>query len=353
VAIGISAAVLLALVVGGILTTGSQSNGYWLDLDRSFAAGMRPLVQESARIGSALHQGVPDMPGETRRSLQAELDTFVRSADQVASDAATLATPSPQAGVGAAVAGALADRARALTDLRLAVDRLLQMTPLPVAGATGERSAAVGPAPRPLSVAGATKALHQVGVILSGADRRYAAARRTLLFAPGGAILPRSAWEQGPGLWTPAPVAELVGALDGSPTLAAAPDVALLVTTLSLTPAPVPAAPGAAPGSAVVPPTDVLGLSVVVADEGNTTARHLRVRASITPQGGGVSHAGTARVSLTPGGSVSVDLGPLAVRPGTTYEVSLALEPPAGESAGAVTSDAFVLAVAPNAPAPK
>lgn len=351
-AAALAAALVIGLVIGGLVRIGAQSRGYWRQIDRSYAATAAPLVLSSDRLGSQLRREMPAMPGQARLAAEQVLDTLVdRSAAQSA-QATAMADPSPANGVAAEVADAFSERAQAMAELRTALDRLLQMAPLPRAGATGTAVAAVTDPPPALSLRAAQRALSGIGALLREADRSYATARRTLRADPGRASLPRSAWTVRPSVWAATPVAELVGALVASPTLAARHELVLLDRTLALTPAPIPANATTSPGSAVVPPTSSLRLSVVVADEGNVGARHVSVHAVATPQSGAAAgrapSARSARLTVAPGGSVAVDLGPLAVRPGTIYSVRVSLSPPPGEVAGAVTSDAFVLDVAPG-----
>src|SRR5487761_955000 len=134
-AVGLAAALVLALVIGGALKIGAGSTAYWRDVDRSFAAQVRALTPESRGMRAELATFVPSMPGETRTKVEATLDTLVRSADRMATAAGAAATPPPAAGAGQDVAQAFADRARAVQMLRAAADGLLGMAPLPVLGA--------------------------------------------------------------------------------------------------------------------------------------------------------------------------------------------------------------------------
>lgn len=351
VAAALVVAVAAGLLVGGLLRVGAQSTGYWRAIDRSYAATVTPVVAASGRLGSQLRREIPSMPGQGRTAAEQALDELVRSSAAQAAQAAAMADPSPAGGVAAGVAGALGQRAQAMADLRTALDRLLQMAPLPAAGATGVAVAAVSDPPSPISQTAARRALTRVGALLGEADRAYAGARRALHAGPGRASIPRSAWTGHPSLWAPAPVSELVGALVASSTLASRHDVVLLTKSLALTPAPIPANATTSPGSAVVPPTTSLRLRVVVADEGNVAERRVPVRVVATPDSGAAAghppSKSSARVTVAPGSSVSVGLGPLKVRPGTIYTVRVFLSPPPGEVAGAVTAHTFVLDVAP------
>ena len=340
---------VLALVIGGALKIGAGSTAYWRNVDRSFAGQVRALVPESRGVRAELATFVPSMPGETRTKVEATLDTLVRSADRMATAVAAAATPAPAAGAGQDVVEGFADRARAVQMVRAAVDGLLGMAPLPVLGAPH-----VSPTPVvSLSGSASSAELVRAGALLRAADRLYASGRRALLGAPGHAALPRSAWVAGSGRssWTAAFGQDLVSALVASPQLAPTQQVVLVTQAIALTPVPVPPAatastttstgtstsssPGGGGGTPVVPPTHRLGVTAVVADQGNIADDGLTVQAQVQPSSGGPSTRRSARVDVTPGGSVAVDLKSLPVAPGQSYTVTVAVAPFCCEAAGA------------------
>ncbi|MDA8316943.1 MAG: hypothetical protein M0010_17490 [Actinomycetota bacterium] len=364
-ALGIAAvlfgALVLATLVGGLLREHSQSSGYERAVDRSYAAQGRLIVEESNRLGEELRTLLATMHRQHRASLELELDTLVRSAVSLAREAATAASPPPSGSAGADIASAMADRANAARVLRLAVDGLLGMAPLPVVGAPG----AVAPrAPeRRLSVTAAAGKLAEVGLLLAESDRSYAAGRGALRRAPGHALLPPSAWSSRTALTTGGAMA-LANALVSSSSLAAVHRVELVVHALVITPAPVPSpAAGSTPGGgpvSVLPPTGRIGLSVVVANDGNGTERGIVVRASVqgaagttaaSSPGAGVTRSETSRrVSLSAGSSASVTLPAFRVVPGHRYAIAFAVDPPVPDTPGATTSDTITVQVAPPAP---
>ena len=355
-------ALVLAALVGGLLREHSQSSGYERALDRSYAAQARPIVEESNRLEVKLRTMLRSMPRQTRTSLELGLDTLVRSASSLAEEAATAAFPPPSGSAGADVAAAMADRADAARVLRSAVDGLLGMAPLPVAGAP-VTSTPETPAQR-LSVPAAAAELAKVGLLLAEGDRSYAEGRRVLRLAPGHALLPASAWSGRSTVLSTGGALALANALMGSPSLAAVHRVELVTHALALTPAPVPSTGGATPGGpvAVLPPTGRIGLSVVVANDGNVTERGIVVRVSLRSAGQpaatgsaagavtGAEHSETSsHVALSPGSSISVTLPAIPVVPGRRYTIAVSVDPPIPDTQGAVTSDAVSVRVAPPA----
>lgn len=367
------AALVLASLIGGLLKVHSQSTGYERAVDRSYAAQIRVVVDQSNRLGRDFHALLASMSGETRTSLEVSLDTLVRSADAAARQAATAASPAPAGGAGGDVTVAMTDRAAAMRALRSTVDRLLGLEPLVVAGAPNAGHA--GKLPRPLSAAGAAEALAKVGTLLSRSDRSYDVGRQVLQAAPGHAVLPSSVWSGRTAAWTSAGTLAMVDALTRSPTLVATRRVELVGHTLALTPAPVPSpAAGATQGVAVVPPTGRLGVSVVVANDGDVAERGIVVRAAIgepagagggaggggsTPPATGTGAGGTSgaarpgrsrRISLTPHSSETVTLPSMRVAPGHRYVVAVTVVPPLPDSPGAATSDTVSVRIAPPGP---
>ena len=378
-------AVVLAVIIGGLLRVPSQSTGYLRSVDRSFALQARPVVQASNRLGRKLHTVLASMTAQQRSELELELDTLVRSSASLAREAATAASPSPAGGAGVAVAAAMSDRAIAMLTIRTAVDRLLGMTPVPVAGAPDPAHSGV--VARRLTAAGAAAKLDAAGALLARGDRDYAAGRHALRNAPGHARLPSSVWSSATAAWSSSGTTAMADALVSSATLAAVHRVELLAHTLALTPAPVPSAgTGTTQSVSVLPPTGRVGISVVVENAGNVAAHRIVVRATLrevgsapsTATSGGTGGTGTSggtgttgtsgttpatgtatgivtqskprRISLAAGSSVSVTLPSVRVTPDHHYTVEVTVEPPVPDVAGAVTSDALSFRVAPPGP---
>lgn len=345
----------LAAVVGGVLRARSQSDTYRRAVDRSFALEVRAIVSSSDALDRRFRSLVAVMPGEARPSLEADLDTLVRSSASLARAAWTAASPAPWGGAGADVAAAMAARARAMADLRTLVDRLIGMGPLAVVGSPDPTSSPAPPPP--LGTEGAAAALGQVSDLLAKADREYAAAREELRKGPGAARIPPSVWSGRLDAWTPGAALAFVDSLAGSPSLAAVHRIELVTDALALTPAPVPsAAPGPAsatqPGT-VVPPTGRLQLTAVVANDGNVAERDVVVETSLRPATAGTRAVRRRTVAIGAGESVSVAMPAFAVVPGRHYSVTVSVQPAvpnAPEAAGVVTTDTLTAAIAAPAP---
>jgi hypothetical protein len=355
-------ALVLAALVGGLLRAHSQSSGYERAIDRSYAAQARLVVEESDRLDVKLRALLRRMPRQSRTTLELGLDTLVRASASLAQEAATAASPPPSSGAGADVAAAMDDRADAVRLLRSAVDGLLGMAPLPVVGAPVSTEP-MTPAQR-LSAPEAAAELAKAGLLLAEGDRSYAEGRRALRLAPGHALLPPSAWFGHVEALSRGGALALADALAGSPSLAAVHRVELVTHAVALTPAPVPSSGGATPGGpvAVLPPTGRIGLSVVIANDGNVTERGIVVRATVqrasrsaaaSSSGGAASGAERAetsrRIALSPGSSISVTLPPIPVVPGHRYTIAVVVDPPVPDTQGAITSDALSVRVAPPA----
>ena len=350
---------MIALLVGGLLRERSQSSPDVRAVDRSYAVQVGPVVEESNQLGDKLRTLLDAMPGQSRTSLQLSLDTLVRSAASLAGEAATAASPPPSGAAGADVATAMTDRADALGVLRSAVDGLLGMAPLPAVGAPGVPRRP----PTRLSVAIAAAEMAKAGRFITRGDRSYAAGRRALRLAPGHVVLPLSAWSARTVAGVRGGTLALARALVGSPSLAAVHRVELVTQAVALTPAPVPS-PGAAatPGgpATVLPPTGRVGLTVVVANDGNVAERGIVVRVTVRRRGGtagsgtgaaaGAGRTETStRVTLSAGSSVSLSMPAIPVVPGRSYSIAVAVDLPIPDTAGAVTSDTVAVRVAPPA----
>lgn len=339
------AALVLALLIGGALRVGRASGPYWSDINRSYAAQGDPLVVQSNETGARLRTLMGRMPDLGRATLQQLLDSLVAAGAQGSATGAALTPPTPSGGVGPQLATVLADRARALTEVRTAVDGLLGMAPLPVVGAATSATTATT-AGRPttlLSAAAAAADITGAGSLLQSADRSYATLRHQFRSAPGTPALPRSVWVTHPTSWSAGAVQSLVNRLTSSSSLAAEHRVVLLGNGIRLTPPAVPPATASAPaGTSTVTPTHHLAVTTVVANQGNV--EEPRVTVTVSVQGGS---AQSRTVSLAAGQSQAVLLPPLAVVPGRSYTLTVSVAPPAGQTERTGTSTTFTVKVAP------
>ncbi len=118
----------------------------------------------------------------------------------------------------------------------------------------------------------------------------------------------------------------------------------LTIVSLSTNPPPVSAA-GALQD---LPPTSALGVTVVVADTGNQPEPNLTVTASVSPSKG----ASSVRdfISLTPGQSQALSLGPLAPPLGTPVSLRATVTPASGSSTPGASYAVTIQLTDPNAP---
>jgi len=323
---GVIAGLVVAVLIGGALYVGRASEAYRSDVDRSYVAQGAILAQQSNRTGAELRALMGTMATSGRTSLRRRLDTLALASSQTAASAAALSPPSPTVH---GFAASLVARARAVNEVRSAVDGLLGMSgkgALPVPRAAAQ-------------IAGA-------GALLVHADRTYAAARRGFHAGPGSASLPRSVWVVDSGTWESGPVQTLAQDVATSPTLAPLSRVVLLPDNVRITPSAVPrVTPG---GPSILPPTRALRVTAVVADEGNIAATDVVVSARVTtPQG--AADSSSARASLAPGASVTVTLPKLKVVPGDSYALTVSVAPPADQANRSQTSTSFTLRIAPAA----
>jgi hypothetical protein len=227
------------------------------------------------------------------------------------------------------------------------------MAPLPIQTAQGTTNPGTGGANGSvvLTASQAATALGRVGALLEQADRTYGQVRHGFARAPGGAWLPASRWVRNTAGWSSGPALTAAEQLAGAPKLAARHEVVLVPTAIDVTPAPVPT-PGASAGVATLPPTSSLRVTAVVANDGNVGERGLVVTASVQPAAGGRTSQRTASIALAPGASEAVSLGVIPIVAGRSYQLTVAVTPPAGEVAGTTSSRTFTVKVAPNAAPP-
>lgn len=348
----VAAAVLLTVLIGAVLRVGRTSGPYWRTIDRSYAAQATVLVDRSNRTAVQLRSVLRSVAGQSRTEVQAELDLLVRTTSSTARAAAALEPPAPWEGLGASFAGALGDRARGVVRLRNAVEGLLGMS-APSTTTTAARSGGTAGSGTELSTGQAASALGGVGSLLERADRSYAQVRRAFRRAPGHPRLPTSRWVTDPGRWAAGPVATVVDQIVSSPTLAPVHQVVLVPHAVSVTPPAVPQPPAAAGATSLLRPTRSVTVTGVVANRGNVVEHHLTVTATVQPLGAVAgARRSTRTVSLAPGRSVAVRLPPLPVLPGHTYDLTVSVTAPAGQDAGAGTTQTFAVEVASDVSPP-
>ena len=340
--------VVVAFVVGGITQIGRQSGPYYASVNRSFAIQGAVVADDSNVTGSSVRRLIGDVPTLDRQSLQAELDTFTAQAAAQAAQALVLTTPSSPGGVQGKFAAVFADRAQAVSDLRAAIDGLFGMHPLAVAGAPpSAKTAAATATPTLLSALQATNRIAAAGRLLVGADRSYQAARRTLARLPGHARLPASKWISGADIWGIGAVTAQVNLWVTSSTLAVSHR--LVLSVVQITPPALPSPTGVAtPGSSVLSPTSTIKLNVVLTNLGSVDEPHAKVQFALTPQPTGAASTVTRRAAVPTGRSVSLSPASFSVKPGLSYQLTVAIVLPTGQADATGTSQTEILQIAPS-----
>ncbi len=314
-------------------------------------------------------------PGAARLELEAQLDAVVRASRQELAQLTGLVPPSPQGTAAVTLARVLAQRADATASIRSAIDGLLELSPLPVAGAPSPTPA---PLPTPqLSVAEADAGLAAAGASLAAADATYASLAASVRSGRAPIRLPSSRWATGE--LSPAALGGLAGVLAAARSYAPVPSVVVTAVGIAPSPvvppgsvdqapppvgqtgiggtfgegctAPVSAVPGSAP--AVLPPTGTVQATVTVTNCGAVVEGPAVVTATLTPAGatpsGGSGSGGVAKTTahVPLDGSVTVTLAPLGVSGGSRYTLVVSVLPAVPQPSTAGTSEEFLLEVAP------
>ncbi len=362
-------AITLVLVVGSLLAVHTRSAGYRSATTAGWAALAGRVAGASEQTGvrlAALMAKAPTLPNRAfpfsaRAVLQQGLDEAVQESAVQASEADRTTPPAPEGGLATSFSQVIDARAVATSRLRSAVDQLLGLAPLPVAGAP----ATTAPAQPPtlISVGQASAQLTAVGRTYVAADAGY----RALEVAAGrrhvAALLPPSAWVSAPAATAPLGPDRLGATaqdLASSTTLAAFHH--LVVTAVGLSPpavasggvgivatsciAPKSTVPGTAP--TVLPPTTTVVALVTVTNCGTVPEPDVAVSVTVQGADAGASGGGVTRATavLAPGSSAAPVLAPLRVVPGHSYTltVSVALAPGQVDPAG--TTHTFLLKIA-------
>ncbi len=373
------AAVVIVVIVGVIVVASiaeinAQSAPYRQMVNRSFGALASPLVNASTQTGRDLATTMTQAAGasSTRNGLQQKLDQAVADATSQSRDAASLIAPAAVGALDQQLVAVFADRASATTAVRSAVDGLLGMTPLPVAGGSVSTTPTTAP---PVTAAQATTLLSTAGAQISKADANYASVRKALARATGPVRLPRSSWVTGPPSTAPLGPTQLAAV---PASLAAAPALAilhqLLISAAGLSPPAItttggsstvgegcsnPSTRPASPPATILPPTTRISAQVTVTNCGNVNESGVTVTTTVQAVPGAPiqgTHQSSApstttptslrqTISLTSGSSMSLAMGPLRVEAGHEYVVTLAVSVPPGQTDPAGTTQAFLVQV--------
>ena len=147
-----AAAVALVLVVGSIAEIHAQSGGYRSSIDAGYGALAVRVVDASNQTGTQLAAVMDSAPSLTNQALprtaravlEQGLDAAVAATAEESDQAAHLVPPDPTGQVSDQFTDVMAARATGTADLRTTIDRLLGLTPLPIAGAP---ATSIPPAP--------------------------------------------------------------------------------------------------------------------------------------------------------------------------------------------------------------
>ncbi len=369
-------AVSLVLVVGSVAEIHAQSSGYRSSTDSGYGALASVVAESSNQTGAqlaALMQGAPgltnqSLPRTARAVLQQGLDAAVTATAQESDQAARLVPPYPTGQVSDQLTHVMAERATGASDLRTTVDRLLGMTPLPVAGSPTTSS--VSSSAPLISIAQATSAMGKAGLVFQQSDVDY----RTLVGQIRHQKLPMRLPKS---VWVPAPITR---APLGSPRLAAEaaslgnarqlqPFHRLAITAVGISPPAVSTGgsglvgadcvsvvsngPGSTP--TVLPPTTTVTAQVTVTNCGTVPESGVVVSQTLAlaDPAGTAPPAPAARgsssrttVTLASGSSRALTLRPLAVAGGHLYTLTVSVTVPAAQLDRAGSTQQFLLRIA-------
>ena len=340
--------IVLVLLVGGLTQVSRQSQGYDANSNRSLAAQGSVVAEQSNTTASQVRALMNNLQTQDRQALQASLDAAVQETARQSARADLAAGSAPSGSVAGEFAAVFAERAQSMSELRDALDGFLGMQPIPPAGIPATDSAtsqsAVSSQTALLSVTQATNRIAAAGALLSRSDSEYRSVRRSLAAAAGNARLPRSVWISDPQLWQVGTLAAQVDLIATSSTLEATHYV--LLRTVRLSPPALPPPPGTPSTLSVLSPTSLLGVTVVLGNDGSSGEPHASVRITLANQSSGATATQVESTALALGGSVALPTATFHVKPGFTYELTVAVIPPAGQAltAGTVTQQALQVA---------
>jgi hypothetical protein len=333
IVLGLCVLVLLGLLIGGLTQVNRESGPYDSSINRSFAVAGSVLVDESNASAIQVGRILTTMQDDSRPELQAGLDAAVLETSQQAGRAADLASSSPTGHFSAALAAVFADRAHALVEVRAAIDGLLGMTPLAVAGAPGSTTAAT--IPSMLSATAVTDRISGAGQLLIHSDQQYRQVRRTLAAAAGHARMPASVWVTNPAEWQIDSVAVQVNLVAASAALAVVHHV--ILRAIRLEPAALPSPTGAPSSASMLSPTSEVQVIVVISNLGSVDEPHTDVQFTLALQPSGPTQSGLTRtvrrsVALPSGTSATLNPAQFSVTPGSSYFLTISIVSPAGQT---------------------
>ena len=340
VAVGILLMGVIAL--HGVASGAKETSGYLTQINQSFASQINTVFEAQQVQGRQLEDLLNTMPSLSRATLAGRLETLASQTAVSARTAATAANhPAPSKGTGPMATSITALRAQATAQIASAVSGLLQLD-VPVVAGSAVTPTSAAPV---LSAAAAQAQLAQAGSLLAKADQEVGPLRATLLGATGHAYLIRSVFIVDHGLLEASAMTGLIAALQTSPTLAPVHQLAL--TTYSIEPAPLPST---SPHSGVVqlPPTTSMLVHVTVRNKGNVSESHVVVQVTLATAQGAALSTVTATGVAEAGGWVSLDLPQLRVTPGTQWQLTISVNPAAGQVGNEALSRQLTVVIAPS-----
>jgi hypothetical protein len=364
----IAAAVTVVLVVGSLAQIHIQSSSYRSSTNAGYGDLASRVADASNQTGAQLatlmaqapslaNQAVPDT---ARGELQQGLDQAADASSQQATQAAHLVPPYPSGTVSDQFTQALGDRATATSDLRTAIDQLLGLSPLPVAGAP--TSIAPSSSAALISVPQASTAMSAAGALLQHADDVYRGLMAGIRLHRLPIRLPRSVWVPSPVQASPLGAVQLGAAaslLKSSVPLI--PFHRLAITAVGLIPPAVSSGgvgvlggdcahvqsngPSATP--TVLPPTSTISVELTVTNCGTVPESGVTVSQELvlTDVSGARSSVSHATVNLGAGSSSAVTLAPMAVASGHRYTLTLRVAYPVTQADTAGSTQQFVIQI--------
>ena len=337
------AAVLAALLIGGLAEVSSQSQGYDTTSNRTLAAQGTVVAKQSNVTASSAAALMDTLQSQNRVGLQIALDNLVQETSDQAVRARAAAGATPIGSVGSGFTAVFDDRAQSMRDLRDAIDGYLGMQPLPTAGAATTTAVGDGARVTLLTAAEATNRIAAAGALLAHSDSLYRSVRHALRTATGNGRLPKSVWVRDPQVWDPGAVASQVGLLASSPSLAAVHYLAL--RTVQISPPALPTPQGGPATVSVLTPTTQISVDVVLANDGSVAEPHATVRYTVADQSTGATVSRSQTAALAPASSQALPTTRFVVTPGTTYVVTVSVDVPPGQTQLAGTAAQYTLTI--------
>ena len=209
------------------------------------------------------------------------------------------------------------------TALRTAHDLLVAALDLRVLGARAFVQA-IGTVRSAQPAAVGVQALISAGLDFQAADRAYSLFQQAMPSV--NPPLPASQWVPDDSVFSDATLSVFVATLRSAGSLTPIQDVSVVAVTTN--PQPV----NVQNGVEMMPVAKNLDLQIVVADIGNQAEKNLTVTATIVPALFGPMQSVRNFVNLTPGQSVTVDLGGLRVLAGQATTLTASIQMPTGDT---------------------